>query len=1136
MQQMASLLLILIAISAISPSLQTTTCSGTKKTECFHGEEIDKYCVCDEGWTGPECQHCQGRFLLDTKKGCVSDGDFVFVRFVNCLWLIKLDPMLMEPNQTLYLTFADVAVSCYGLSMEIYDGDSLASPLLAAYKGTVSPSKTVFSPNLIASSGMALIKFDSPQVMSNKGYVITYEYADYDDDYELIGEKSPNLNTHIGDWRSYEWTALTSQGRGSMSFALNDRYIYIYGGFMFGGEKLQDQMLRFDQIKYSVSAIRPSFVPAARFGHTMISWKDSLIVYGGIIRESYSITNQVWSFNITTPTWVQIHPCLENCTRESDPPTLVGHTAHMVELKDMRNVMLVIFGYHPTWEFSNFVFEYDIVNNAWTKLKTSGAIPHGSYGHASVLDETDNLIYVHGGINAAEKGSMLVYDAENEHWSSLKSTTPQRFLHSIVLINGTLFVYGGRAVYLLQYCEDVPFEAYDLATDNWKGIPTQLSATGNRFGHLGVKLDKTMFVFGGNSGRMFSDVLTYSASSIPSRGTCDITTLQSDCDDSPYCVWKNGTCEEFSCGISESECESICSSKDTCMDCLSTAFQCCKCIYCHQNCPKKCSSTFESRDSRIQSYDLISDVTSCHEEETQDKYCDSFTTCNQCNEADGCGWNGFNCKAGNTTFECPATCPDSLSCSNCTSYSGCVWCETTDTCLSTDVVDVYYSYSSCTDYRNKKEQCTDPCSAFNNCDDCHENKACGWCATDKDTGVGTCMSGSLYAPLNNVTCNGNWFYLDCPDCQCNGHSTCENETVCANCTDNTDGETCEDCDALFYGNPTNGKNCTACECNGHADDCDKNDGTCFCRTYGITGDQCQRCRYVDHVTGDPFNGTCYYSIEPQYKYQFKFESTYWTQMNFDTCPRTRSDLLMSVVSEYIGNTDEKRRFNMVVTYNYSTSQDGNDTEVFLAEYTNRTTVQIFFSQSQFAFGKNPLKCIRVYLEFTTPFHFYISLVQTYTNIGLLLAVFFTCFIILLVLAIVVWKVNSIWLRCQMRRIREVELREMAARPFACIDFEYQHTASKEIQAFSEEIGEDERCAVGTTLLSMPFGFSSECVQPYIAFGSALFRSKSSGKSKSMRRRSARHRRRSSANSNSTVGIDNPVLDLHTDIEQTTMNA
>nr|XP_039257034.1 endothelin-converting enzyme 2-like isoform X3 [Styela clava] len=38
---------------------------------------------------------------------------------------------------------------------------------------------------------------------------------------------------------------------------------------------------------------------------------------------------------------------------------------------------------------------------------------------------------------------------------------------------------------------------------------------------------------------------------IPSRWTCNITTLQSDCDIAPYCVWKNGTCEDLSPKISE---------------------------------------------------------------------------------------------------------------------------------------------------------------------------------------------------------------------------------------------------------------------------------------------------------------------------------------------------------------------------------------------------------------------------------------------------------------------------------------------------------------------------------------------------------------------------------------------------------
>lgn len=46
-------------------------------------------------------------------------------------------------------------------------------------------------------------------------------------------------------------------------------------------------------------------------------------------------------------------------------------------------------------------------------------------------------------------------------------------------------------------------------------------------------------------------------------------------------------------------------------------------------------------------------------------------------------------------------------------------------------------------------------------------------------------------------------------CQCNGHSTCMNNTdVCIHpCSNNTEGQNCETCIKGFYGNPVNGGEC-----------------------------------------------------------------------------------------------------------------------------------------------------------------------------------------------------------------------------------------------------------------------------------------------------------------------------------------
>ena len=47
-----------------------------------------------------------------------------------------------------------------------------------------------------------------------------------------------------------------------------------------------------------------------------------------------------------------------------------------------------------------------------------------------------------------------------------------------------------------------------------------------------------------------------------------------------------------------------------------------------------------------------------------------------------------------------------------------------------------------------------------------------------------------------------------PACQCNGHSVCVNESVCAECQNNTKGEQCQDCAEHYFGDATGGGTCT----------------------------------------------------------------------------------------------------------------------------------------------------------------------------------------------------------------------------------------------------------------------------------------------------------------------------------------
>ncbi|XP_065835236.1 laminin subunit beta-2-like isoform X2 [Oscarella lobularis] len=104
--------------------------------------------------------------------------------------------------------------------------------------------------------------------------------------------------------------------------------------------------------------------------------------------------------------------------------------------------------------------------------------------------------------------------------------------------------------------------------------------------------------------------------------------------------------------------------------------------------------------------------------------------------------------------------------------------------------------------------------------------------------------------------------IPCVPCECNGHSfDCHPITgVCMNCSNNTVGNFCEECEDGFFGDASSGGSCQACMCyhpvgsNGIV--CDKVSGNCGCRDgyFNLTLNGCSACACSSVGTGG--NLTC----------------------------------------------------------------------------------------------------------------------------------------------------------------------------------------------------------------------------------------------------------------------------------------
>lgn len=127
------------------------------------------------------------------------------------------------------------------------------------------------------------------------------------------------------------------------------------------------------------------------------------------------------------------------------------------------------------------------------------------------------------------------------------------------------------------------------------------------------------------------------------------------------------------------------------------------------------------------------------------------------------------------------------------------------------------------------------------------------CTPTCDAGTCSLETGVCIAP-NTCQCVTGFWGDDCSQsCGCNGHSSCEEVGVCMRCEHNTEGPTCDRCQAGFYGNATRGtrEDCRPCleVCNGHSAECARS------LAEAPEGQVCLRCAPEAHASG-PFCDEC----------------------------------------------------------------------------------------------------------------------------------------------------------------------------------------------------------------------------------------------------------------------------------------
>ncbi|XP_042565745.1 attractin-like [Clupea harengus] len=589
----------LLSFAALAVLVQLPTLAEAKECEkpCMNGKcnAATGNCLCDPGWVGDQCQHCGGRFRLSGPSGFLSDGPGNYKYKTKCTWLIE-----GQPNSILRLRFNHFATECSWDTLYVYDGDSIYSPLLAAFSGLIVPERysneTV--PEVVAESGFALLHFISDAAYNLTGFNISYRIntcpnncSDQGVCQDRAGQGGGVVcecdvgwrgdacdipycpagcgHPHRGycrngtcvcnpNWQGTDcsipvpgnvsyWTRedfrVQGLARASHKAVVHQGVMWVVGGHVFSYTNYE-MVKAFNLSSESWMSLSPSVNSVnPRYGHSLALHKDKLYMFGGKIDSTGNVSSELWVFHIRNQSWVLLPAGVK------EPYAVVGHSGHTVHMKPdgSEPVMLVIFGHCPLY---GYISTTSVMKNEWSVLDPRGALVQGGYGHSSAYDPHTRSVFIHGGykVFSANKyglaGDLYRYDVDKNMWTILKDSGSFRYLHTAVIASGTMLVFGGNthndtSMSHGARCFSSDFMAYDLACDEWSILPRpDLHHDVNRFGHSAVYSNSMMYVFGGFNSLLLRDVLRFSPVSCAAfRGRDECTFTSSGL----HCVWNATT-------------------------------------------------------------------------------------------------------------------------------------------------------------------------------------------------------------------------------------------------------------------------------------------------------------------------------------------------------------------------------------------------------------------------------------------------------------------------------------------------------------------------------------------------------------------------------------------------------------------
>eukprot|EP00929_Paragymnodinium_shiwhaense_P056489 TRINITY_DN28267_c0_g1_i2.p1 TRINITY_DN28267_c0_g1~~TRINITY_DN28267_c0_g1_i2.p1 ORF type:complete len:833 (+),score=147.44 TRINITY_DN28267_c0_g1_i2:170-2668(+) len=243
------------------------------------------------------------------------------------------------------------------------------------------------------------------------------------------------LDLDTRHWRKIEAGGDRPSGRASHS-AVTDELagvMFIFGGSgsHFGYTNKRDLCeFCFETETWRLLSNPVEDTPSARYGQSMVAYKDGLYVWGGTHGTNYP--TDMHRFDLCSKQW-------EHVLTAGELPC--GRYRHQAMVKD--DLMYIVGGSGINRYGDVFTFHFG--TNVWRKLACTGTdLSDGRYAHSAVL--RDGYIYLYGGNDGIRHDDLQQLDLETRIWSRVVvhgQCPPGRDFHAAVLRKDSMVIFGG---------------------------------------------------------------------------------------------------------------------------------------------------------------------------------------------------------------------------------------------------------------------------------------------------------------------------------------------------------------------------------------------------------------------------------------------------------------------------------------------------------------------------------------------------------------------------------------------------------------------------------------------------------------------------------------------------------------------